>query len=144
MDKELVYHPLLHYVSMHPTTIFLEKMGGKQGCWNSTSSTTPIKVYCNTSFLTVLSSCIVVPAAQELVLEVFQALTSNTQIVKESIQKGMPSADTPHNKTTPLLLPLIYFDILCGHIKLFVVLSLVIYALAPPTCVFLIFVMKIR
>ena len=24
----LVYHPLLHYVSMHPTTIFLEKMGG--------------------------------------------------------------------------------------------------------------------
>ncbi len=27
-------------------------------------------------------------AAHELVLEVFQALTSNTQIVKESIQKG--------------------------------------------------------
>lgn len=30
-------------------------------------------------------SCV---AAHELVLEVFQALTSNTQIVKESIQKG--------------------------------------------------------
>ena len=29
------------------------------------------------------------PTAQELVLEVFQALTSNTQIVKESILKGM-------------------------------------------------------
>ena len=29
-----------------------------------------------------------IPTAQELVLEVFQALTSNTQIVKESIQKG--------------------------------------------------------
>ena len=27
--------------------------------------------------------------AHELVLEVFQALTSNTQIVKESIQKGI-------------------------------------------------------
>ena len=38
---------------MHPTTIFLEKMGVKQGCWNSTSSTTPIKVYRNTPFLTV-------------------------------------------------------------------------------------------
>ena len=38
---------------MHPTTIFLEKMGAKQGCWNSTCSTTPIKVYHNTPFLTV-------------------------------------------------------------------------------------------
>ena len=38
---------------MHPTTIFLEKMGAKQGCWNSTSSTTPIKVHHNTPFLTV-------------------------------------------------------------------------------------------
>ena len=28
-------------------------------------------------------------SAHELVLEVFQALTSNTQIVKESIQKGI-------------------------------------------------------
>ena len=32
VDKELVYHPILHYVSMHPTKFFLEKMGAKQGC----------------------------------------------------------------------------------------------------------------
>ena len=32
---------------------------------------------------------IVLSSAHELVLEVFQALTSNTQIVKESIQKGI-------------------------------------------------------
>ncbi len=32
--------------------------------------------------------CVVMVTAQELVLEVFQALTSHTQIVKESIQKG--------------------------------------------------------
>lgn len=31
------------------------------------------------------------PAGRELVLEVMQALTSNTQIVKESIQKGVYS-----------------------------------------------------
>ena len=38
---------------MHPTTIFPEKMVAKLGCWNSTSSTTSIKVYRNAPFLTV-------------------------------------------------------------------------------------------
>ncbi len=37
---------------------------------------------------------IVFVAAHELVLEVFQALTSNTQIVKESIQKGWLALQT--------------------------------------------------
>ena len=44
---------IVHYVSMHPTIILLEKMGAKQGCWNGHSSTTPDKVYHNTPFLTV-------------------------------------------------------------------------------------------
>ena len=34
------------------------------------------------------------PIAQELVLEVLQALTSNTQIVKETIQKGLSSGES--------------------------------------------------
>ena len=38
-------------MGIHSTGILLEKMGAKQGCWNSTSSTTPIKVYCNAPFL---------------------------------------------------------------------------------------------
>lgn len=37
---------------------------------------------------------IVLSSAHELVLEVFQALTSNTQIVKESIQKGIEAIIT--------------------------------------------------
>ena len=41
-------------MSIYSTGIMLEKMEAKQGCCNSTSSTTPIKVYLyNTPFLTV-------------------------------------------------------------------------------------------
>ena len=43
----------VHNVGIHSTGILLEIMEAKQGCWNSTSSTTPIKVYRNTPFLTV-------------------------------------------------------------------------------------------
>ena len=40
-------------MGIHSTGILQEKMGAKQGCCYSTSSTTPIKVYRNTPFLTV-------------------------------------------------------------------------------------------
>ena len=38
-------------MGIHSTGILQEKLGAKQGCWYSTSSTTPIKVYRNTPFL---------------------------------------------------------------------------------------------
>ena len=55
-------------------------------------------------------SCVMyVAVAQELVLEVFQALTSHTQIVKESIQKGEAfGGDTSMSETSPNPSPSLY------------------------------------
>ena len=40
-------------------------------------------------------------SAQELVLEVLQALTSNTQIVKETMQKGMQQPPSNRRLSVP-------------------------------------------
>ena len=64
-----------------------------------------------------------VAAAHELVLEVFQALTSNTQIVKESIQKGMYSVHTVcvcrctlYTLNTMVHVPCNYICIVCMYV----------------------------
>ena len=41
----MIYYLFVHNVGIHSIGILLEKMEAKQGFWNSTSSTTPIKVY---------------------------------------------------------------------------------------------------
>ena len=60
----------VHNVGIHSTGILLEKMGAKQGCWNSTSTTTPIKVYRNAPFLTVQARGLRIVCAAEKSLEV--------------------------------------------------------------------------
>ena len=52
----MIYYVFVHNVGIHSTGILLEKMEAKQGCCNSTSSTTLIKVYRNAPFLTMCVS----------------------------------------------------------------------------------------
>ena len=58
-------------------------------------------------------------AAQELVLEVLQALTSNTQIVKETMQKGIQQPPSNYNillELFPFLLRISYQLLNCGTV----------------------------